>query len=377
MSDEDELKSERISEAEHAVMEALWDAQPADRRRRLRRASAPRATGRCRRSRRCSARLVAKGAVATEPDGRRFLYTPLLERADYVGSESKRLVDRLFGGRAAPLFAHLAETEALTRRGHRRDRSSAEGAAAMTLAARHARLHRRADRARAARCAARWRAISARARPTRCGCCRCCACVLPPIVLPAWLAPEPAPSAPSCGRVDRARAWRRSHRRPLRRRRRRRRSTGPPLIARRSGSPARRFTSAWRVASYFRGCGASCWRRRAPVGEAGKVRLVETPATASPLAFGRARQGRRAAARLHGAGPTARARDLAIAHELAHHRAHDLAVNFCALPLFALHWFNPLAVARLAGDAARPGSRLRRARDRALRPPRPRAPTPR
>ena len=59
-------------------------------------------------------RLVAKGALATRPDGRRFLYTPLLERHAYVGGESRRLVDRLFGGRAAPLFAHLAENEALT-----------------------------------------------------------------------------------------------------------------------------------------------------------------------------------------------------------------------------------------------------------------------
>ena len=59
-------------------------------------------------------RLVAKGAVATEPEGRRFLYSPVLARADYVGGESRRLVDRLFGGRAAPLFAHLAENEALT-----------------------------------------------------------------------------------------------------------------------------------------------------------------------------------------------------------------------------------------------------------------------
>jgi predicted transcriptional regulator len=38
----------------------------------------------------------------------------LLERADYVGGESRRLVERLFGGRAAPLFAQLAEAEALS-----------------------------------------------------------------------------------------------------------------------------------------------------------------------------------------------------------------------------------------------------------------------
>jgi len=60
------------------------------------------------------ARLVAKQAVATQPDGRRFLYSPLIDRADYVGGESRRLVQRLFGGRAAPLFAHLAEAEALS-----------------------------------------------------------------------------------------------------------------------------------------------------------------------------------------------------------------------------------------------------------------------
>lgn len=59
-------------------------------------------------------RLVQKQAIATRPDGRRYLYSPLIERSDYVGGESRRLVDRLFGGRAASLVAHLAETEALT-----------------------------------------------------------------------------------------------------------------------------------------------------------------------------------------------------------------------------------------------------------------------
>jgi predicted transcriptional regulator len=59
-------------------------------------------------------RLVAKRAVSTEPDGRRFLYRPTIDRTEYVGGESRRLVDRLFGGRAAPLVAHLVEAEALS-----------------------------------------------------------------------------------------------------------------------------------------------------------------------------------------------------------------------------------------------------------------------
>ncbi len=34
---------------------------------------------------------------------------------------------------------------------------------------------------------------------------------------------------------------------------------------------------------------------------------------------------------------------LSLAHEMAHHRRHDLPVNFGALLLLSLHWFNPLA----------------------------------
>lgn len=113
MADESELPVDRISDAEHAVMEALWTQSPlsaadvCDAVSSERDWSMPTVKT-------LLSRLVTKGAVATEPDGRRFLYSPLVERADYVGSESKRLVERLFGGRAAPLFAHLAESEALT-----------------------------------------------------------------------------------------------------------------------------------------------------------------------------------------------------------------------------------------------------------------------
>ncbi|SMQ74731.1 Predicted transcriptional regulator [Altererythrobacter xiamenensis] len=109
----DESKPERISEAEHAVMEVLWDKSPLS------------ATEVC--DAVCEARgwslatvktllsrLAAKQAIAAEPDGRRFLYTPQIARADYVGGESRRLVERLFGGKPATLFAHLAEQEALS-----------------------------------------------------------------------------------------------------------------------------------------------------------------------------------------------------------------------------------------------------------------------
>ena len=58
-------------------------------------------------------RLVAKGALSHRQDGRRFLYSPAIRRDAYVGTESRRMVDRLFGGRLSPLIAHLAEEDAL------------------------------------------------------------------------------------------------------------------------------------------------------------------------------------------------------------------------------------------------------------------------
>jgi predicted transcriptional regulator len=110
---DDSLPAERITEAEHAVMEALWARSPLTAAEVCEAVCEPRgwslATVKT-----LLSRLVAKDAVSTEPDGKRFLYSPAIARADYLGGESRRLVDRLFGGRAAPLFAHLAEEEALS-----------------------------------------------------------------------------------------------------------------------------------------------------------------------------------------------------------------------------------------------------------------------
>lgn len=108
-----DYRPERISEAEHAVMEALWDKSPLTAAEVCDFVSGERDWS-LPTVKTLLSRLVTKNVVSTEPDGRRFLYRPLIERAEYVGGESRRLVDRLFGGRAATLFAHLAEQEALS-----------------------------------------------------------------------------------------------------------------------------------------------------------------------------------------------------------------------------------------------------------------------
>lgn len=105
--------AERISGAEHEIMEVLWRASPltaaevADRAPRDRRWS-------IRTVKTLLARLLAKGALTHEEQGRAFLYRPAVAREDYVAGESRRLLDRLFGGRVSPLVAHLAERDDLT-----------------------------------------------------------------------------------------------------------------------------------------------------------------------------------------------------------------------------------------------------------------------
>jgi BlaI family penicillinase repressor len=104
---------ERISDAEHAVMEVLWDESPL---------TAQDVSERVDPSRGWSAntvktllgRLLAKSAIVHEAEGRRYLYRPAVAREDYVSGESRRLIDRLFGGKLTPLVAHLAERDELT-----------------------------------------------------------------------------------------------------------------------------------------------------------------------------------------------------------------------------------------------------------------------
>ncbi len=59
-------------------------------------------------------RLLNKGVVSAARDGRRYLYTPVLAREDWVRSQSTGLLDRVFGGRVAPLVAHFSEQGRLT-----------------------------------------------------------------------------------------------------------------------------------------------------------------------------------------------------------------------------------------------------------------------
>ena len=103
-----------ISDAESRVMDVLWAKSPlpADD---IVAAIADEQNWSAATVRTLLNRLLAKGAISAERDGRRYLYRPVVARADYVTAESQNLLDRLFGGRVAPLVSQFAEQRKLSR----------------------------------------------------------------------------------------------------------------------------------------------------------------------------------------------------------------------------------------------------------------------
>jgi len=61
-------------------------------------------------------RLLKKKVIRAQKDGRRFLYSPVIMRDQWVLNVSKGLLDRLFAGRVAPLAAHFSRHGKLTKR---------------------------------------------------------------------------------------------------------------------------------------------------------------------------------------------------------------------------------------------------------------------
>jgi predicted transcriptional regulator len=103
----------QISEAESAVMEVLWQRSP-QTSEEVFAALAGRQDWQEATVKTLLNRLLNKGAIEAEKDGRRYLYSPKLRREDWVMGESESLLARLFDGRVAPLVAHFSEHRKLS-----------------------------------------------------------------------------------------------------------------------------------------------------------------------------------------------------------------------------------------------------------------------
>jgi BlaI family transcriptional regulator, penicillinase repressor len=59
-------------------------------------------------------RLVRKGALATEQNGKKYMYTPAVRRDACVRQASRSFLERVFGGEATPALIHFVKTAKLT-----------------------------------------------------------------------------------------------------------------------------------------------------------------------------------------------------------------------------------------------------------------------
>jgi predicted transcriptional regulator len=103
----------KISTAESVVMEALWRKSPRSAEEIVSEVAAANGWSEAT-VKTLINRLLKKAAIGASPDGRRYLYRPLVARGTYVAAESQGLLDRLFDGRLAPLVSHLSQSRKLS-----------------------------------------------------------------------------------------------------------------------------------------------------------------------------------------------------------------------------------------------------------------------
>ena len=103
-----------ISEAESQVMQIIWDRGPLtseeivaalDKRARWGESTIKTLLN----------RLLNKRALRADKDGRRYVYSAALTRADWLAAESHGFLDRVFGGRVAPLVSYFSQHRKLAR----------------------------------------------------------------------------------------------------------------------------------------------------------------------------------------------------------------------------------------------------------------------
>jgi BlaI family penicillinase repressor len=103
----------QISDAEWIVMNLIWQSQPMDARQVVEQLAEANGWSAAT-VKTMLHRLIKKGALTHEVDGKKYLYRASVRRGDCVGQASRSFLDRVFGGQAAPALLHLVKTTKLS-----------------------------------------------------------------------------------------------------------------------------------------------------------------------------------------------------------------------------------------------------------------------
>ncbi len=98
----------RISDAEWAVMEVLWQQHPVTALDVVQKLG-PARQWQDQTIRTMLRRLIDKGAVHFRAEGKTYYYEPAVSREQCVRVESRSFLERVFGGAAKPLLVQMVQ----------------------------------------------------------------------------------------------------------------------------------------------------------------------------------------------------------------------------------------------------------------------------
>lgn len=103
----------QISDAEWIVMNLIWTSSPIEAAEVIDRTAAANGWSSAT-VKTMLHRLVRKGALATEQNGKKYLYSPAVRRDACVRQASRSFLERVFGGDATPALIHFVKAAKLT-----------------------------------------------------------------------------------------------------------------------------------------------------------------------------------------------------------------------------------------------------------------------
>lgn len=106
-------KLPKISEAEYEVMKIVWAHAPISTSQVVEQLT-PTSSWSPKTIQTMLLRLVKKGALANEKEGRVFIYTPLVREDEYRARASRKFLDRFYGGDLNSMILNFVKEEQLS-----------------------------------------------------------------------------------------------------------------------------------------------------------------------------------------------------------------------------------------------------------------------
>lgn len=103
----------RVSEAEKCVMDVLWQESPLSSIEVVEKLQSQDWGEKTVKT--FLNRLVKKGVLSYEKDGRRYLYSPAIEREAFLADESEGFLDKMFKGDMKELLATFVQNKQLSK----------------------------------------------------------------------------------------------------------------------------------------------------------------------------------------------------------------------------------------------------------------------